>query len=176
MGHIMTDTMDGCGVYGIQRTGTVVYVGSSGCLRKRRNSHLSTLRRGKHANRHLQASFVTYGEQAFTFVCLERCAESVLAEREQAWLNKLWGDGTQLFNAFREAYAVRGENHPMFGRSHTEKAKQKIRARRGTQTIAHSAATRAKIAAGNVGKMMSAASRQKISKAKIGTLAKIKAD
>lgn len=168
MGHLMDEVERGSGVYGITRAGTMVYVGSSICMWKRRTSHLSALRRGRHINRALQASFNRHGEQAFRFVCLERCAADVLVAREQAWLDQLWGDGRQLFNTFRQAYAVRGAHHPMFGRTHTEAARQKIRARRSSQTIAHSTSTRAKIAAGNTGKKLSAETRQRISKGRRG--------
>lgn len=168
MGNLMDEVERGSGVYGITRAGAVVYVGSSGCMWKRRTSHLSALRRGRHINRALQASFRRHGEQAFRFVCLERCAADVLAIREQAWLDQLWGDGRQLFNTFRQAYSVRGANHPMFGRTHTATARQKIRARRSAQTIVHSASTRAKIAAGNTGKKLSAETRQRISEGRVG--------
>lgn len=63
-----------------------VYVGSSQNIVQRWRSHRSLLNRGKHANRHLQATWNKYGPSAFQFLELEVCAVERLAEREKFWM------------------------------------------------------------------------------------------
>lgn len=52
---------------------------------KRWSEHRRTLRRGKHANRHLQAAFNLHGEEAFAFDILEFCATDQTGAREAYW-------------------------------------------------------------------------------------------
>lgn len=65
------------------------YVGASKNLRQRLYNHKMRLRINKHKNVHLQSAFNKYGEENFTFEIVERCAEHLLADREQAWINDL---------------------------------------------------------------------------------------
>lgn len=167
----ISDIDSGCGVYAIMRKGEMIYVGSSLNMRKRKSCHLSQLRHGRHINRRLQRSFLKNGESAFTFVCLERCPHDELASTEQRWLDRLFEIGAPLFNDLRMAYAVTGPAHPMFGRTHSDSARAKIRAARLSQVISHSAETRSKIGAGNRGKKLSDATKAKISLSKMGSKA-----
>lgn len=158
----------GSGVYVIVSTSGKLYVGSSECMRKRKNSHLSALRRGRHVNQHLQRSFNLYGETSLSFLCLERCPVDALPTREQAWLDRLWGDGECLYNTYRTAYVVRGEDHPLYGKPRSEEVKAAIRAKRKMQVVKHSVETRAKIGAASRGRVPSAETRAKISRSKAG--------
>lgn len=59
------------------------YIGSAKNLTIRWAGHRNKLRKRAHANRYLQASWIKYGEYAFEFRVLERCAVSMLIECEQ---------------------------------------------------------------------------------------------
>lgn len=64
-----------------------LYVGKTYCFEKRKNSHLSKLRRGNHFNKHLQHSYNKNGESIFVFEILEECDEAALDEREMYWIS-----------------------------------------------------------------------------------------
>lgn len=137
------------GVYKIENLIThKIYVGSSVDMPSRRNDHFSALRRGVHVNRVLQNSFTKHGEINFKFSIIETCDN--LVEREQYYIDTLKPE----YNIFKTAYSVRGENHPMFGKTHSEATKQKIKEARSFQKISHSQETKNKIsAAGKLRKM-----------------------
>jgi hypothetical protein len=64
------------------------YVGQTGLpFRKRWILHRSTLRLGKSSS-YLQAAWNKYGEDAFRFEVIERCAPDRLTEREQFWIDR----------------------------------------------------------------------------------------
>lgn len=66
------------------------YVGLDSCWPRRRNYHLSMLRRGKHYNRMLQNSFTKHGESSFVFRVLEQVEPGAdIATREQHWIQVL---------------------------------------------------------------------------------------
>jgi group I intron endonuclease len=158
------------GIYAIVcATSERIYIGSSEHVRKRKNCHLSALRRGRHINNKLQRTFNKYAEHTLKFILVEVWPAEGLPEREQAWLDILWGDGHCLLNVYREAYGVRGKNHPMFGKTHALEAREKIRARRRGQIICHSPETRARIGLSNLGKVQSDATRRQISESRKGT-------
>lgn len=48
-----------------------VYIGSAKCFQVRASQHVSSLKRGKHQNRHLQASWDKHGVDAFLFEVVE---------------------------------------------------------------------------------------------------------
>jgi group I intron endonuclease len=143
------------------------YIGSTNNLRKRRNKHIVDLRHHKHACHHLRYSFDKYGESAFKFICIEFCAESELKEKEQYWLDEFW-DRDILYNTYKEAYAVRGVNHPLYGTHRSEEVKEKIRQKRKFQIIKHSDETKRKIGKKSALHRHTAETRLKISKSKLG--------
>lgn len=63
------------------------YIGSSVCLRTRRNSHLELLGKNKHPNIHLQRTYNKHGVESFSFRVLELCDASILIEREQYYVD-----------------------------------------------------------------------------------------
>ena len=67
------ENLDKFGIYCIvNKVNGKRYVGSTAASFKQRfMQHIHKLRAGKHANKHLQASFVKYGEDAFEFEILE---------------------------------------------------------------------------------------------------------
>lgn len=63
------------------------YIGSSKDMTYRwSQNHRPQLRAGNHHNRHLQAAWNKYGEDAFKFQKVEECKESLLLEREGYWI------------------------------------------------------------------------------------------
>lgn len=64
--------------------------------------------------------------------------------------------------------ALRGENHPMYGRRHTEETKRKISETRIKIGIETSAETRKKISDANTGQKRSDETRRKIAEARLG--------
>lgn len=62
-----------------------VYIGQTQRSGKRRwYEHISDLRGNKHDNKHMQASFNKYGENAFAFSILEICVTGI-DEKEKYW-------------------------------------------------------------------------------------------
>lgn len=125
------------------------YIGSSKNLENRLNRHhKSLLRTAKHWNTHLQSAWNTYGQHNFIFSILEEVSdESMLAEREQYWIDYYKSaDREYGYNIAPKANRseispettakrletrgdkYKGENAPMYGKSHSEEAKKKIQA------------------------------------------------
>lgn len=125
-----------------------IYIGSTKSYRTRKNNHLTHLRTKKHCNIRLSNAFEQYGEIAFEFTILEECEDLII--REQYYIDTL----RPQYNIFRKAYIVAGENHPMFGRNHTEASRLKIKNARAKQTISHSQETKNKIGSAHKGRPM----------------------
>lgn len=66
---------------------TGVYVGSSLDVEERHYFHVWHLRRGDHANKHLQNAWRKYGEDAFVFEVIQRVRGEHLRAVEQAYLD-----------------------------------------------------------------------------------------
>jgi group I intron endonuclease len=162
--YLSTSMEDISGVYFIinSKSGKF-YIGSSKNCRKRKNNHLAYLRNNKHACKYLQYAFNKEGENLFKFFCIEKTDR--LEEREQFFLD-LFRDSNLLYNSLKSAYRVTGEQHPMFGKTHTIEARAKIKQARERQIIKHSKETRAKIGMGNVDKHLSQETIAKISRTK----------
>lgn len=110
------------------------YVGSAVDFAKRKRRHVWRLRRGDHANKHLQAAWNKYGEAAFVFVVVQPVAEMAnLLEEENWWLQQHVGK-EYCYNVAESATAFGlgkvGDKNPMWGRmfTHTDKARAKIAA------------------------------------------------
>lgn len=63
------------------------YIGSAVCFKSRWATHRHLLRSNKHGNRHLQNSWVKYGENSFVFSVIENCPSQELIDREQYWID-----------------------------------------------------------------------------------------
>jgi group I intron endonuclease len=110
------------------------YVGSAEDFTRRKRVHWWMLRRGNHANKHLQAAWLKYGEQAFTFVIVEELTvDADVLVAENVWLKEHVGK-EYCYNIATDATAPTtgwvGEKNPMWGKtfSHTDEAKAKIAA------------------------------------------------
>lgn len=78
-----------CGIYCIRFAGSNrVYIGSSKNINRRENEHTSSLKRGVHINKKLQASFNKHGLENMTMYPVCFCAESELEAKENEWIKK----------------------------------------------------------------------------------------
>jgi group I intron endonuclease len=110
------------------------YVGSAVDLTVRKRKHWWELRRGTHRNKHLQAAWTKYGEQAFTFVIVQELPDGAdVLVAENVWLKEHVGKD-YCYNIATDATApqlgMSGEKNAMWGKtfSHTDEAKAKIAA------------------------------------------------
>lgn len=108
-----------------------------------------------------------YGIGVISFEILEECEYENLQKREQFYLDKYCQD-KNMINILKEAYAVNGANHPMFGRKHTKEARLKIKEARAKQVILHSQETKNKIGRSHEGRIINEFTKYKISKSKTG--------
>ena len=142
------------GIYAIRsHVSGKLYVGSAGSIPARWALHRKRLRGGYHTNPHLQAAWEAYGEDAFEFLVLEHCEIKDLLVREQYYIDFfLAADNEKGYNIARIAGA------PMRGCKKTRESVARGVAERAGYT--HSEETRAKISAGNKGKIISAEQRE----------------
>jgi group I intron endonuclease len=108
------------------------YVGSAEDFARRKRVHWWMLRKGNHANKHLQAAWNKYGEAAFTFVIVEEHVANInILAAENLWLHEHVGKD-YCYNLGTDATApntgMYGEKNAMYGKTftHTEEAKAKI--------------------------------------------------
>lgn len=62
-----------------------VYVGYTINLKKRKQQHFTSLRKGNHKNQHLQSAFNKHGADNFLFEELEECKKEHLPSQEHYW-------------------------------------------------------------------------------------------
>jgi group I intron endonuclease len=155
-----------------------VYVGGAyKSFEKRKETHLSDLRIGKHPNQHLQSAWNLYGEDAFEFVIIERRQTDGLAERETWWISEFDATNPEFgYNKSPTGGSPLGTKHPP---EYGEKVRQRnlnmseeTKARIGAASRGRTLSTesRAKISATQIGRQVSEETRRKISEALIGHL------
>jgi group I intron endonuclease len=82
--------MDKSGIYTItNQIDNKIYVGYATNFRKRKGDHLSSLRKNKHKNIHLQRAFNRDGESNFKIELLEEYKIDILPAMEHYWCNIL---------------------------------------------------------------------------------------
>ena len=147
------------------------YVGSAVDFRRRKRIHWWRLRRGDHANKHLQAAWNKYGEAAFVFVVVEEVPEELVLKAENVWLKEHVGKDW-CYNLATDATAptlgMSGEKNPMWGRTFTHTPEAKAKIARHSRNRRHRPESREKIRAYLVGKPRPAAVRAKIAAAVSG--------
>ena len=135
------------GIYRIQhRDSDAQYVGSSANIIDRFRRHRALLNRSTHHCAHLQSAWLKYGQDAFEFQIIEIVSvetrshlKPFLFEREQFWFRAVAG---RTYNAAPIAGSSLG--------------------------VVHSAKTREKVSQANRGRFVSAATREKMRRAKLG--------
>lgn len=96
-----------------------LYIGQTQDYNSRKNSHLSSLRRGKSANKYLQSSFNKHGEDRFQFSIVEQCPVDKLDERERYWIQQL--------HSYEHGYNMDFGGGGIRGYHFTDEQKEKIR-------------------------------------------------
>jgi group I intron endonuclease len=96
-----------------------IYIGSAVNFNKRKNYHLSYLRRNKHINYKLQNDFNIYGEEWFVFKIFKKANNDYkkLLKLEQSFLDSLKPD----YNIAKYV------EQPYYGRKHSKETIEKIR-------------------------------------------------
>lgn len=113
------------GIYIIKNTlNGKCYIGQAKSIGDRWYTHKSSLSRGKHHSRYLQASWNKYGQDAFVFQVLEyvKLDKELLTQKEQYWINKL----KPAYNLAPAAGSSLGIKHP----PRTEEFKERMRIRK----------------------------------------------
>ena len=118
------------------------YIGQSVDLEKRKHEHFSLLKGNNHSNTHLQNSYNKYGEENFKFRILLYCEPFELTKYEQFFVDYYMPE--LLYNVRLECVnsnqgiilsegtkrkmskANGGENHPMWGKHHSEETIKKM--------------------------------------------------
>ena len=105
------------------------------------NRHKQYLKAGNHWNDHLQKAWDKYGEGAFKFTILSRCAAEFCNELEEYFIgedynnpaisyNKMAGGGAcgslSGESKVKISEAQKGENNSMYGKRHSEASKKKM--------------------------------------------------
>lgn len=123
--------MSDMGIYKIINTANgKVYIGQSAQLSKRLYDHCTMLRNNYHYNQHLQNSYNKYGD-VFKIEIIKYCNdESQLDDLERYYIS--YYDSTNPEKGYNKVDGgncsdKKGENHPMFGKHHSEETKKKMR-------------------------------------------------
>lgn len=170
-----------------------IYVGQATDKDKRFKEHTKCLNGFYHCNLYLQRSWIKYGPEAFEFKVLEECSIESLNEREQYWIDTLDCVQPKGYNIAPVAGSMLNYKHTVEARANMSKAhigkrptketklkmsiskigntinvgrSQKLQIesmRLATKGKPKSAEHKAKIAAGNSGKLVSEETRKKMS-------------
>lgn len=155
------------------------YIGSSINIEHRKYEHFLKLKNNIHNNRYLQRAFNKYGEENFKFIIIELVEnKDKLLEREQYWMdlykvsekefgyNLVINAGNNLGLKFSQEARLKlsqshkglcaGEKHPLYGKHHSEKTKDKMKISNGGKNN------------GFYGKKHTEESKQKMSKSSQG--------
>lgn len=109
------------GIYRIDCTNGMFYIGSASVLRTRFCCHRGTLSENKHDNIIMQNLCSKYGIDSLTFTVLELCDKEQLIQREQYYIDLFVPD----INISKIAGATYGLKH-WVGKKHSEETKKKI--------------------------------------------------
>lgn len=96
-----------------------IYIGQSRDIDTRWYKHISFLRYNSHHNRHLQAAWNKYGEDAFKFSVVEECGEDDLNDRERYYIN--------LYDSRRNGYNLDDGGSGVSGYKHSAEQLMKMR-------------------------------------------------
>lgn len=88
-------------------------------------SHLKSLSKNRHSNKHLQNAYNKYGVSVFTFRILETCDKEKLLEREQFYLDT-WLFAKDPIKFAKKAYNICPTAGSPLGRLVTNSTKQKL--------------------------------------------------
>lgn len=108
------------GIYSITNLfNNKMYIGQSINIENRFIRHKCELKKNRHVNRHLQASWNKYGEKNFRFDIIEICPKEFLNERECYWI--------KYYNTLNKGYNLDKGGDGISGYKHTQKELSKMR-------------------------------------------------
>jgi len=183
-----------CGIYLIQNTiNKKFYIGQTiQSFEDRWNQHQKDLNADKHANPHLQNAWKKYGETAFEFHPLWKLPPDpeLLNKYEKIMIGDFYNDRSRCYN-LREGggngrlsettkqrmsearrgeknpmWRKTGEDHPSWGKKHTEETRQKISEALTGRTLSDE--HRRKLSEAHTGKTLSEETKQKMSETRTG--------
>jgi len=127
-----------CGIYAIYCiANNTIYIGQSVDIRRRINTHKSSLKKGTHDNSYLQASWNKYNESMFSFHILGEFARDDLSAKEEEYINSV-SEGCFNCNQVGESYIVpestrikmsearKGPKNHNYGKQLSEETKKKM--------------------------------------------------
>lgn len=108
------------GVYMIKNIiNNKIYIGQSSDIFNRWVKHKNFLKNNNHHNRHLQAAWNKYGEDAFLFSIIEQCSCDKLDNREIYWIN--------YYSSYIDGYNLDLGGGGIRGYKHTQEELDKMR-------------------------------------------------
>lgn len=119
------------GIYAIINTvNNRVYIGSSCDIERRFVNHRYRLNKGNHYNLDFQHEWNVFGGDVFVFEIIDYCVPELLSLLESNYIQQYWD---HLYNRTLSTYrnldadmSRAGEANGMFGKTHTEEARQSI--------------------------------------------------
>jgi len=176
------DANDTCkvGIYKISnKINNKNYIGSTVNLYRRKNEHLTKLRKNTHYNAYLQNSFNKYEEENFEFTILDLVYDlTLLVEKEQYWMDFYESNVKEMGYNIR----IKAESNVFLtmsegsknkcsiankNREVSEETRQKLSIANTGKKHIKSEATREKLSIANKGKVFSKESKDKMSIARI---------
>lgn len=145
------------------------YIGQSVNIERRLSNHKWALKHNKHNNDHLQKSFNKYGEDYFVFEIICECDQNQLDEREQFYI--------ELYDCMNPHCGYNSESGGNLHKHHSEASISKMKevhsGERGSMYgKKHTEATKAIMRNKALGRVLSDETKQKLSEAHKGKLAK----
>ena len=125
------------------------YIGSAINFHKRKNSHLSGLRRGIHKNSHLQRTFNKYGEDTFIFEILEKTEKNNLLILEQWYID-----------TYKPNFNICKKAESRIGLKNTEEHRNKIKISNTGKKVSEE--TKEKLRNINMGNIVSEETKEKL--------------
>lgn len=135
-----------CGIYKIiNKADQKYYVGSSNNIQKRWSQHKKELNRNSHINSHFQNAWNKYKEDNFILKINEEISQNELLITEQKYLDIAKNEQDKCYNisfiagrvdmtneikqklSISHKGLLSGENHPMYGKHHSNESKNKIK-------------------------------------------------
>lgn len=161
------------GIYIIRNnTNNNIYVGSSYNINKRRINHFLQLKKNRHQNKHLQASYNLYGESSFDFEVVLLCHRDLLLFYEQQFIDQLNPE----YNLYRVAGSPVGYKHKDKTKvkiSESLKGKKKIIHNKRVYSLEDKAKYAERIKTRTLGKIVSDQTKQKLSYSHKGKVKRI---
>lgn len=107
------------------------YIGQTANPKRRWNEHIAVTKAGKEKSKNkylvINAAIAKHGINNFTFEIIDQTEqESLIDNLEICWIGQFKDSGLELYNADSGGKVLRGINHHMYGKKHSNKTKKLI--------------------------------------------------